>query len=159
MSLFRRAGRHPGSAGDPDGGRTEAREVRAAGGVVWRRRDGQVEVLLVHRPKYDDWSLPKGKAERGESDEETAAREVEEETGLRCAVGELIDTVRYRDQKDRPKVVRYYAMQPADGTGAGARPPGHEVDELRWAALHEVPAVVTQERDARTVERLPTAAG
>jgi 8-oxo-dGTP pyrophosphatase MutT (NUDIX family) len=64
------------------------------------------EVLLVHRPRYGDWSLPKGKAKRGETDEECALREVEEETGLRCALGRELASTEYLDRRDRPKVVR-----------------------------------------------------
>ena len=84
-------------------------EVRAAGGVV--SRYGGKDVIIVHRPKYDDWSLPKGKAENGETDEACAVREVEEETGLRCDLGIELPTIRYRDRKDRLKEVRYWAME------------------------------------------------
>ena len=89
----------------------DAREarVRAAGGVVWRRTD-TVEVLLVHRPRYDDWSMPKGKLDDGESFEDAAVREVEEETGIRAALGEDLGEVRYVDHKGRDKVVRWWAM-------------------------------------------------
>ena len=81
--------------------------VRAAGGVVWRRNGaGPVEILLVHRPRYGDWSLPKGKCDKGESDEDCALREVEEETGWRCRLGPELPSTRYRDNKDRSKVVR-----------------------------------------------------
>ena len=87
--------------------------VRAAGGIVLRRApDGDWQVLLVHRPRYDDWSLPKGKADAGESDEETALREVEEETGLRCTLGAPAGRTRYRDSKGRDKVVHYWLMEP-----------------------------------------------
>ena len=87
--------------------------VRAAGGIVQRTDpDGESRLLLVHRPRYDDWSLPKGKADNGERDEETALREVEEETGLRCLLGEEIGETRYRDSKGRSKVVRYWLMDP-----------------------------------------------
>ena len=82
------------------------RQVSAAGGVV--ERDGLVAV--VHRPRYDDWSLPKGKLDRGESWEQAALREVREETGLECELGEQLPTVRYMDQRGRPKTVRYWRM-------------------------------------------------
>ncbi len=88
--------------------------VRAAGGVVLRDgAAGETEVLLVHRPRYDDWSFPKGKCDPGESYEDCARREVEEETGITAALGEPLPDVHYRDQKDRPKLVRYWVMRPA----------------------------------------------
>ncbi len=112
----------------------ETATVQAAGGVVWRRRPGAgVEVLLVHRPKYDDWSFPKGKLDPGESHRDAAVREVFEETGLRCEVGPEIASTQYRDQQGRPKIVRYWAME-AQGGGFDAN---HEVDEVRWVPLDE----------------------
>ena len=69
------------------------------------------QVCLVHRPRYDDWTLPKGKLDRGESFEDAALREVWEETGLRCRLGEELEPARYRDHKGRPKLVRYWAME------------------------------------------------
>jgi 8-oxo-dGTP diphosphatase len=125
--------------------------VRAAGGVVWRRRrDGVAEVLVVHRPKYDDWSLPKGKLEGAESDEECALREVEEETGLRCRLGPELPTVRYRDHKDRPKVVRYWAMEPESGEFV----PHHEIDDVRWVAIEEAGRLLSYDFDRSVVEAL-----
>ena len=101
--------------------------VRAAGGVVVRHRDdGVVEILLVHRPAYDDWSFPKGKCEDGESEEDAAVREVEEETGLRCRLERELATTRYRDGRGRPKTVRYWLMTPLGGHPAAA----NEVDGL-----------------------------
>ncbi len=90
--------------------------VRAAGGVVWRRSGPDLEVLLIHRPRYDDWSLPKGKAESGEDDVDTAAREVAEETGLVCVLGPELARIRYTDRNGRPKVVRYWSMTVAAPT-------------------------------------------
>jgi len=118
--------------------------VRAAGGIVVR--DGSV--LLVHRPKYDDWSFPKGKLEEGESWEEAAAREVEEETGLRCEVGDLVGSTRYFVLQG-PKEVRYYRM-----AGAGDAQAQNEIDELRWAPFAEAHDLLTHERDRRLLERL-----
>lgn len=105
-------------------------EVRAAGGVV--SRYGGKDVIVIHRPKYDDWSLPKGKKETGESDEECAVREVEEETGLLCELGEELPTIRYRDRKGRFKEVRYWAMEPQSGD---LQEGNDEVDEVRWVPL------------------------
>ena len=118
--------------------------VRAAGGVVWRERgDGEVEVLLVHRPKYDDWTLPKGKCDPGESDESCALREVHEETGLRCRLGiELVSTY-YDDARGRPKVVRYWTMRVVDG----AFSPNAEVDEVEWVGLEEAGMRLSYDRD------------
>src|SRR5688572_5599802 len=93
----------------------EAAEVKAAGGVVWRRGPGGVEVAVVHRPKHDDWSLPKGKLDPGESWEDAALREVEEEIGMSCELGRELPSSSYTDNKGRGKVVRYWMMQPQDG--------------------------------------------
>ncbi|HZN22480.1 MAG TPA: NUDIX hydrolase [Gaiellaceae bacterium] len=118
--------------------------VEAAGGVVYRRDgDGALEVLLVHRPRYDDWTLPKGKLHRGESHEEGALREVEEETGLRCELGRELPSSHYRDQKGRAKVVRYWTMRPLDG----AFQPHEEVDDARWLTLADADAELTYDRD------------
>src|SRR5262249_62077282 len=102
--------------------------VRAAGGVVVRDRDGVPEVVIVHRPKYDDWTFPKGKAEDGETDEECALREVREETGLSCELVEPVGVTEYVDAKGRPKVVHWFLMRPLSGEFE----PNDEVDELRW---------------------------
>jgi 8-oxo-dGTP diphosphatase len=118
--------------------------VRAAGGIVVR--DGSV--LLVHRPRYDDWSFPKGKLEGDESWEEGAMREVEEETGLRCEVGPLAGSTRYFVAQG-PKEVRYYRM-----TSDGEAFAQNEVDEVRWAPFEEARALLTHDRDRRLFDRL-----
>ena len=118
--------------------------MQAAGGVVYRRNgDGAIEVLLVHRPRYDDWTLPKGKLHRGESHEEGALREVEEETGLRCELERELPSSHYRDAKGRPKVVRYWAMRPLEGSFR----PHDEVDDARWLPLETADAELSYERD------------
>jgi 8-oxo-dGTP diphosphatase len=122
--------------------------VRAAGGVVLRDGPGGPEALLVHRPAYDDWTLPKGKANRGESDEHCALREVEEETGLRCTLDRELPSTRYRDGKGRPKVVRYWAMRPVGGEAHGRA----EVDDVRWLPLEEAREQLTWERDREVLE-------
>jgi 8-oxo-dGTP diphosphatase len=116
-------------------GETDQPVVRAAGGVVVRPGEHGPEVLLVHRPRYDDWSFPKGKRDGDESDEETALREVAEETGLACVLGRQLGEARYRDSRQRPKVVRYWLMRPdPDDPGPGFTP-NHEVDQLRWCSV------------------------
>ena len=116
------------------------RPGRAAGGIVVR--DGCV--LVVHRPRYDDWSLPKGKLKLGESWEDAALREVEEETGLRCRLGEFAGSTRYG-----LKEVRYFRM-----TSDGEARAQNEVDEVRWVPLDEAPALLTYERDVDLLSRL-----
>jgi 8-oxo-dGTP pyrophosphatase MutT (NUDIX family) len=140
---------------DPDGSQQDPpREdvVQAAGGVVWRRRHGQgLEVLLVHRPKYDDWSFPKGKLSAGEAHEDAALREVSEETGLRCTLGAEVSTSTYDDAQGRPKVVRYWAMEAEEGQFQ----PNREVDEARWVPIDEAPAVLTYDRDRAVLASVP----
>jgi 8-oxo-dGTP diphosphatase len=127
----------------------ESAEVKASGGVVYRERDGGLEILAVHRPRYDDWSLPKGKLDAGESWEDAAVREVEEETGLRCALGPELSPTSYRDNKDRAKVVRYWLME-ATGDGPGFEP-DDEVDTLEWVPASAAPDRLTYARDADLV--------
>ncbi len=125
--------------------------VRAAGGIVVRRGAGEPEILLVHRPRYDDWTLPKGKADPGESDEECARREVEEETGLDCEVGDELAVSEYVDGHDRPKRVRYFLMTPPDGSKAA----GHnEVDAVRWVTRDDALDLLSYERDRAILARL-----
>jgi 8-oxo-dGTP diphosphatase len=117
--------------------------VRAAGGILLRGVGEGREVALVHRPRYDDWSFPKGKLMDGEPDEVAALREVEEETGLLCTLGEKIGSVTYADRHGRPKVVRYWQMR-HDG---GAFVPNDEVDQLRWVPVHDAEAMLSYPHD------------
>jgi 8-oxo-dGTP diphosphatase len=114
--------------------------VRAAGGVVQRGGD----VLLVHRPSYDDWTFPKGKAEEGESDEDCALREVHEETGLRCVLEDELPSTHYVDAKGRPKRVRWWRMRVQADDGFTAN---EEVDELRWVDQVTAADLLTYRRD------------
>src|SRR5262249_3946373 len=123
-------------------------EVRAAGGIVWRRDGGRLEIVLVHRPAYDDWSFPKGKLTPGETEAAAALREVEEETGLRCALGSELGVAAYRDSRGRTKTVRYWTMQ----VGAGTLAPAHEVDAARWVALDEAAALLDYEHDRELLD-------
>lgn len=126
-------------------------QVRAAGGLVRRRReDGTEEILIVHRPAYDDWSFPKGKLEPGEREDEAAIREVEEETGLRCRLDRELATTYYRDARGRPKTVRYWLMTPVGGRPEAA----NEVDEVRFVSPAEARALLTYARDAELLATL-----
>ena len=119
-------------------------EVRAAGGVVRRRlEDGGDEIVLVHRPAYDDWSFPKGKCETGEPDEECALREIEEETSLRVALGPELASTSYVS-RGRLKLVRYWLVEPQDPDEARAQ---NEVDALEWLTPDEAARRLTYERD------------
>jgi 8-oxo-dGTP diphosphatase len=130
-------------------------EVRAAGGLVHRpAANGDVEVLLVHRPRYDDWSLPKGKAEPGESDEDCARREVHEETGVTVELEDRIGSVRYRDRKGRPKVVHYWSMRPL--SGADHFLPNDEVDEIRWCSPADAVGLLSYDHDRDLVGAMRT---
>jgi len=111
-------------------------------------RDGKV--LLVHRPKYDDWSFPKGKCNAGEPDEACALREVQEETGLSCELVREIGETSYRDGKGRPKTVRYWRMRALGGEFA----PDHEVDEIRWETPERAADLLTWPRDVPLLEQL-----
>jgi 8-oxo-dGTP diphosphatase len=117
----------------------EAAEVKAAGGVVMRGG----EVVLVHRPRYDDWSFPKGKMDRGETWEECALREVREEIGLSCRLGDELSPTSYRDPKGRAKVVRYWRMEPLEGEFV----PSDEVDAIRWLSPADAEQLLSYEHD------------
>jgi 8-oxo-dGTP diphosphatase len=114
-------------------------EIEAAGGVVVR--DGKI--ALVHRPEYDDWTLPKGKLDPGESFEAAALREVEEETGLRGRLVRELPAVFY-EVRGRPKEVRYWLMEVEADPGFE---PNDEVDELRWLSPADAAALLTYDRD------------
>jgi len=134
-----------------DASKGEKRTVRAAGGVVSRTDpEAGFELVIVHRPKYSDWSLPKGKLERGETEEQAALREVEEETGLRCSLRRPLGVVSYTDPHGRPKTVHYWEMS-VDG---GSFEPNREVDELRWVAPSEALDLLTHDRDRELLGRL-----
>ncbi|MEZ5240043.1 MAG: NUDIX hydrolase [Microthrixaceae bacterium] len=123
------------------GERDEERDpIRAAGGVVWRPLSGDpgdgVEVVVVHRPRYGDWSLPKGKLEPGEKHKAAALREVLEETGLRCELGPRLMRNTYATPLG-PKRVKWWAMTPQDPHAElGAQDP-LEVSEVRWVPFAE----------------------
>ena len=107
-------------------------------------------MLVVHRPQYDDWSFPKGKAEPGESDEACALREVEEETGLVCSLGEELPATEYTDSRGRAKRVRYWRMDPVGGELAFR----HEVDDARWVTLDTARSLLSYRRDSELLAAL-----
>jgi len=132
--------------------------VRAAGGLLRRRtRRGlrqRDEVAVVHRPKYDDWSFPKGKRDSDDADDAaTASREVEEETGFGCRLGREVGFTRYRDARGREKVVRYWEMTLADGESGDDFVPNREVDELRWCTPAEADKLLTYDHDRELLRR------
>ena len=124
--------------------------VRAAGGVVVRGTGAAASVLLVHRPAYDDWTFPKGKAEPGETDEACAVREVEEETGLVCALAGELPSTFYTDAQGRAKVVRYWLMRVVSGELSF----DHEVDTARWVSSTDAATMLTYERDVELLQAL-----
>jgi 8-oxo-dGTP diphosphatase len=130
--------------------------IQAAGGVVWRagdhRQGSEVEVAVIHRPRYDDWSLPKGKLAPGESHLEGAIREVHEETGYRVQPGRSLGEVRYLKDSGgvpREKVVHYWSMKAI----GGAFSPNREVDELRWLPIDDAREQITRTLDREVLER------
>ncbi|GAB2908173.1 NUDIX hydrolase [Streptomyces mayteni] len=131
--------------------------VRAAGCVVWRRRAGGhgVELVLVHRPRYDDWSHPKGKLHPGEPAEAAALREVREETGMGCVLGAALSTARYL-AKGRPKEVRYWVAEAVEGRFE----PSDEVDRVLWLPPAEARTRLSHEPDRLLLDealpRVPT---
>ena len=138
--------------------------VRAAGGLIVRAtsrpapRGAELELAVVHRPRYDDWTFPKGKREGNETDEDTARREVEEETGLRCRLGTELETVQYQDARGRDKVVRYWVMElldpPTRDLSTAAFVPNAEVDQLRWCTPEDAAELLTYEHDQGLLNHL-----
>ena len=129
---------------------TRAR-VKAAGGVIVRRVNGsEPELLLIHRPRRNDWTFPKGKVESGETDEACALRKVEEETGLRCEFESELATTAHINSKGRLKEVRYWLMRAVGGEAA----PHNEVDAVRWVPLARAAKLLTYQRDRDLLDRL-----
>ena len=129
--------------------------VRGAGGILLRKAGRKrLEVATVHRPGRDDWSLPKGKLERGETFAECALREVWEETGYRCELGPFAGCTEYVDRRGRPKIVAYWRLEPARGVRFSdrGRPQADEVDEVRWMELAVARRALTYAHDRELLD-------
>jgi 8-oxo-dGTP pyrophosphatase MutT (NUDIX family) len=125
-------------------------QIVAAGGVVVRMQDEQLQIVLVHRPHHQDWSLPKGKQDAGEAPEATALREVSEEVGLICELGARLTPVEYFEPKrQKDKVVYYWIMCPLNADDA--RVDGDECDQLRWVSRDEAFSLLTYESEREVV--------
>jgi 8-oxo-dGTP diphosphatase len=124
--------------------------VEAAGGVVLREGPAGPEVLVVHRPSYDDWTFPKGKLNKGEPALDGALREVAEETGFTCRADDELPEVRYVDNLGRSKRVRYWTMTV---TGGDFRP-NHEVDQIRWISLPDAATTLSYPHDRELLTSL-----
>ena len=148
------------AADDDPGGRSPVErgpepQVRAAGGVVWRVVDGRPEVAVVHRPKYGDWTFPKGKLDPGETESDAAFREVHEETGMRCVLGRELPSVEYLDGKGRHKRVTYWEMTVSDGDFVV----NDEVDRLDWLELEAAGERLTYDHDRDVLDAFGRFAG
>lgn len=137
-------------AASPYGEAAPDTAIRAGGGVVWRRINEEIQVALVHRPKYDDWSFPKGKLRSGELALAGAWREVNEETGLRTTVGPRLPMSAY-ETREGPKIVEYWAMHAAR---PGGSPSGDEVDNWEWLPLARARQRLSYQRDLHLLEAL-----
>ena len=133
------------------------RIINAAGGVVWRKRAGsgraepRVDVLVVHRPSYDDWTFPKGKIDPGEALQATAVREIEEETGLLVRLGPRLVQVTYPIAAGT-KVVDYWSARVIGPSTTEPFKPNKEVDELRWVGVREARELLTYKHDIQVLE-------
>ena len=131
---------------------TDVNVVKAAGGIVCREgSSGETEIVVVHRPAYDDWTLPKGKVDSDETPQECALREVREETGFRCELGRPVGCTAYVDRRGRNKVACYWVMEVISGRFR----PGGEVDRMVWLPVAEAVKRLTYERDKALIAQQP----
>jgi len=131
---------------------TDVNVVKAAGGVVCREgSSGETEIVVVHRPAYDDWTLPKGKVDPDETPEECALREVREETGFRCELGRPVGCTAYVDRRGRNKLACYWVMEVISGRFR----PGGEVDRMAWLPVADAVKRLTYERDKALITQQP----
>lgn len=128
----------------------------AAGGLVLRHVADRLEVMLVHRPRYDDWSFPKGKVDAGEQLTQTALREVHEETGLRCTLGPYLGHVTYDDELLRPKRAHYWRMAVVT---EDPFVPNEEIDARRWASVEVARQLLHRSSDHHLLALATGAAG
>ncbi|HSP03532.1 MAG TPA: NUDIX hydrolase [Acidimicrobiales bacterium] len=126
-------------------------EVRAAGGIPWRHAGDALEVLVIRRPRYDDWTFPKGKLDPGETWEQAAVREVWEETGIVAVLSTEIAGTEYRDRYGCAKQVRYWSMPVAADAGFE---PNDEVSERRWMSVAEAARLLSYDHDRRVLDSL-----
>ena len=128
--------------------------VFAAGGLVWREPGAEPEVLVVHRPKYDDWSLPKGKLDPDEHMLAAAVREIEEETGIRVRLGAPLPSRQYRIADGALKQVYFWLARPIDGRSDPRFEPTAEIDEVAWLAVQQARQRLTSSSDADLLSAL-----
>ncbi len=141
------------------------RLVEAAGGIPWRIVEGRLQVLIVYRDRYADWSFPKGKLDEGESHEQAAVREVEEETGLLCSLGGELPEVRYvvtkprksgGGTKSRSKRVRYWSMEPVSPDAGLSPEDPDEISAVEWVEATAAPERLTHSADRALLRSLQT---
>lgn len=132
---------------------SKVRVVPAAGAVLYRMEDGVPQCAVAHRPRYDDWSLPKGKVDPGESLPTTAVREIREETGFGSVLESLIGTTAYPLKENIRKEVTYWSARASDGHFE----PNSEVDELRWLPVEEAKELVSYPLDRKILTRFAEA--
>lgn len=125
--------------------------ILAGGGVVWRKGSSDIEFLIVHRPRYDDWTFPKGKLDNDESVLQAAYREVYEETGIRCRLGPKLPTTEYTTGNGNGKLVHYWAMEAVKGSFS----PNEEVDKVEWLSGTDAVVRLTYEHDRRLITDIP----
>ena len=129
--------------------------VQAAGALLWRRENGVLKVLLIHRDRYDDWSWPKGKLDKGESISEAAVREIHEETGLKVCLGVKLQEIEYRLDNGQRKIVHYWAAEVTDKALAQQNfVPDEEVGSLEWFTLPDAKKKLTYKHDVEPLKVL-----
>jgi len=124
--------------------------IQAAGGLVWRNTNGEKELAIIHRPKHNDWTLPKGKLEPGEGWKEAALREVGEETGCQVEIENFAGCVCYT-LMDIPKIVLYWNMKLVD---EGTFIPNKEVDKIRWLKIDDVLAILGYQSERELIKKV-----